>query len=432
VARFTYSPGYIDAVAVQERDLNADSDFGDTNEVVYYQANTLFSVYALSDSSGSVIERYRCDAYGAATVLESDGSLDQDGLSDVGNPYLSTGRRLDPETGLMQYRNRYYGPALGRFVSRDPLSYADSLNLFGYAGGRTTAGRDPSGTSTVVEIGNPKLPHFFEPAPGRRAVITGTIWQVYDKKGHVTFQEGRAGLTWLGSSWRRTPAPRGGGACVTVGGDQPEPTGQWWVLLLASPVRAYRYVTGKPSARVDPMGLGVVHPGPGEPQLGSMQVCLEETGIAVKANYMDEGCTEINFIQYVRTDWLGSWSDLELDTGKGKDKGANPPFYLKHGCSGAESGRFGRMSRMSENPGNLAWAPQYSFLTCAVCAAGARASKGKVYGCVWWNVNPRSEWRRKLGADAFTDFDWGMLPTPDDWVNWFPPFCRRDEGIWAF
>ena len=120
VARFTYAPGYIDAVAVQERDppaprlrrggLNADSDFGDTNEVVYYQANTLFSVYALSDGDGSVVERYRFDAYGGCTVLDPDGSVDADGLSDVRNPYVFTRRRLDPESALMQYRYRYYSP----------------------------------------------------------------------------------------------------------------------------------------------------------------------------------------------------------------------------------------------------------------------------------------------------------------------------------
>ena len=107
VARFTYSPGYIDAVAVQERDLNADADFTDTGEVVYYQANTLFTVYCLTDGSQAVIERYRYDAYDGCTVLDADGSADADGLSDVKNPYLFTGRRLDPESGLMQYRHRY-------------------------------------------------------------------------------------------------------------------------------------------------------------------------------------------------------------------------------------------------------------------------------------------------------------------------------------
>ena len=198
VARFTYSPDYMDAVAVQERDLNADSDFGDTNEVVYYQANTLFSVYALSDADGTVVERYRYDAYGGCTVLDADGSADGDGLSDVRNPYVFTGRRLDPETGLMQYRHRYYSTGLGRFASRDPLSYADSLNLFGYAGGRTTAGRDPSGMSTVVEIGNPKLPRSFMLRAGRvsmRITITGTVWVLYNAKGQAIFSEGTARAT---------------------------------------------------------------------------------------------------------------------------------------------------------------------------------------------------------------------------------------------
>jgi len=32
VVRYTYAPGYIDAVAMQERDLNSDDDFGDASE----------------------------------------------------------------------------------------------------------------------------------------------------------------------------------------------------------------------------------------------------------------------------------------------------------------------------------------------------------------------------------------------------------------
>jgi len=154
-ARFTYSPGYIDAVAVQERDLNADGDFGDTNEVVYYHSNTLFSVYALSDTSGSVIERYKYDAYGGCTVLDADGSVDSDGLSDVGNPYLFTGRRLDPETGLMQYRHRYLAPSLGRFVSQDPLL---SVNLFAYVTDGPTSATDATGLQQGVGIAEKVLP----------------------------------------------------------------------------------------------------------------------------------------------------------------------------------------------------------------------------------------------------------------------------------
>ncbi len=154
VARFTYSPGYIDAVAVQERDLNSDDDFSDANEVVYYHSNTLFTVYGLSDSGGSVIERYRYDAYGGATVLDTDGSADADGISDVENPYLFTGRRLDLESTLMQYRNRCYAPTLGRFVSRDPVGYRGGFGLYAYATARPTSRGDAMGLDANPLVGS--------------------------------------------------------------------------------------------------------------------------------------------------------------------------------------------------------------------------------------------------------------------------------------
>ncbi len=145
IARYTYAPGYVDAVARQQRDLNADGDFGDSDEVVWYHSNIIYSVCALSDSSESVVERYRYDAYGAATVLDADGTEDTDGLSDVHNPHTFTARRLDSASGLMQYRNRYYDAAHGRFVSRDPSGYQDGSNLYGYVTQRPTSATDPMG-----------------------------------------------------------------------------------------------------------------------------------------------------------------------------------------------------------------------------------------------------------------------------------------------
>jgi len=50
VARYTYAPGYIDAVAVQERDLNADNDFANDHEVVIFAPwNSTFTL--LSNAS---------------------------------------------------------------------------------------------------------------------------------------------------------------------------------------------------------------------------------------------------------------------------------------------------------------------------------------------------------------------------------------------
>jgi len=133
-ARYTYAPGYIDAVAVQERDLNADGDFGDDDEVVYYHTNTLFSVYALTDATENVVERYRYDAYGAATVLDSDWSADADGISDVAS--------------------------LGRFVSRDAAGYEAWFDLYCYVVDRPTAAGDALGMSPHWGTGD-FLWHYF-------------------------------------------------------------------------------------------------------------------------------------------------------------------------------------------------------------------------------------------------------------------------------
>ena len=43
------------------------------------------------------------------------------------------GQYLDHETGLHYNRYRYYDPRVGRFVSKDPISYAGGLNLYAYA-----------------------------------------------------------------------------------------------------------------------------------------------------------------------------------------------------------------------------------------------------------------------------------------------------------
>ena len=66
----------------------------------------------------------------------------------ITNPYTFTGRRLDDETGLFYYRNRYYHAQLGRFVTRDPIGYeGGGWNL--YAAYFVPNRVDPHGTIQV-------------------------------------------------------------------------------------------------------------------------------------------------------------------------------------------------------------------------------------------------------------------------------------------
>jgi len=91
------------------------------------------SVDLLVDANGVPKEKYEYDPFGGVTVFTWNGSAwgSPSSNSPVGNPYTYTGRRLDGETGLMYYRNRYYWPGLGRFVTGDPIGLWGDRNSVG-------------------------------------------------------------------------------------------------------------------------------------------------------------------------------------------------------------------------------------------------------------------------------------------------------------
>jgi RHS repeat-associated protein len=117
----------------------------------YYHANQIYSIAALTDSTGNVVERYTYDPYGKVQILAADGVTVRT-ASAVGNPWTFTGRRLDGETGLMYYRARMYSTELGRFAGRDPIKYEGSpWNLYEYCKGNPAGALDPSGTTYCKE-----------------------------------------------------------------------------------------------------------------------------------------------------------------------------------------------------------------------------------------------------------------------------------------
>ena len=98
-------------------------------DLFYYHTNALFSPVALTDQAGAVVERYEYDAYGTVQTYDAAWSNPQ-AASRVGSPVTFTGRRLEPETGLLYFRARYYSPDQGRFIGRDPFGYVDGANLY--------------------------------------------------------------------------------------------------------------------------------------------------------------------------------------------------------------------------------------------------------------------------------------------------------------
>jgi len=94
----------------------------------YFHQNHLYSVAAMTNSVGAVVERYRYDAYGKRTVTNAAGTTIA--ASTIGQQRGFTGYYLDAEIGLYFARSRTYSSGLGRFIGRDELGYLDGASLY--------------------------------------------------------------------------------------------------------------------------------------------------------------------------------------------------------------------------------------------------------------------------------------------------------------
>ena len=99
----------------------------------------------LTNSAGAVTDAYEYDAFG--NLIAQTGTTP--------NAYLYRSERYDSDLGLYYLRARWYNPATGRFMSRDPYegSIYDpaSLHRYNYARANPVNYVDPSGRSNLTE-----------------------------------------------------------------------------------------------------------------------------------------------------------------------------------------------------------------------------------------------------------------------------------------
>jgi RHS repeat-associated protein len=107
----------------------------------------LGSTRLLTNSDGTVSDRYNYDAYGV--LLTHAGTNN--------NSFLFAGEQRDSATGLDYLRARYYDPDLGRFISKDPFSgfITDPMSQhdYQYAHANPVRFTDPTGYFSLGEMG---------------------------------------------------------------------------------------------------------------------------------------------------------------------------------------------------------------------------------------------------------------------------------------
>jgi RHS repeat-associated protein len=119
VARYVYGAGLDEVVRMWR------------NSTYYrYLYDGLGNVSEITGDAGGRWESYLYDVYGNPRIIRNNnGNIIS--ASAIGNRMMFNGRDRDPDTGLYNYRYRYYSPNLGRFVQVDPVGIrGKDVNLY--------------------------------------------------------------------------------------------------------------------------------------------------------------------------------------------------------------------------------------------------------------------------------------------------------------
>ena len=158
---------------------------------IYYHADGLGSITALTSHMGNVVQEYEYDSFGNMSLKPHF----------IKQPFTYTAREFDPETGLYYYRARYYAAKAGRFITRDPIGFKGGINFYAYVKNNPLRYLDPSGMWNwdvhflmTFQIASriPKLSCYAEQIArndqlvddDERAVIKGGIYKPWNLKWH--------------------------------------------------------------------------------------------------------------------------------------------------------------------------------------------------------------------------------------------------------
>jgi RHS repeat-associated protein len=106
--------------------------------VAGFHNDHLGTPWRITDKAGALVWSADYDGFGRASVSVPATNA-------VTNHLRYPGQYFDAETGLHYNDRRYYDPATGRYLTRDPLGFGGGTNLYAYAAHNPTNLIDPSG-----------------------------------------------------------------------------------------------------------------------------------------------------------------------------------------------------------------------------------------------------------------------------------------------
>ncbi|MEP6899277.1 MAG: RHS repeat-associated core domain-containing protein [Rhodanobacter sp.] len=116
--------------------------------VTYIYADPQGTALAEADGTGTINARFDYAPYGVAVTAS--------GMSGAPNGPGYTGHVNDPESGLVYMQARYYDPAVGRFLSADPVTPSPgnlfNFNRYDYASNNPIVNVDPDGRQSSDDI----------------------------------------------------------------------------------------------------------------------------------------------------------------------------------------------------------------------------------------------------------------------------------------
>jgi RHS repeat-associated protein len=105
------------------------------------------NISELLSLDGTPYETMRYSAFGIPTIYDARGDVVELSRS----PWLYASKRFDAETGFFHFAKRYYNPKLGRWVTPDPLGFADGPNLYAYVHLSPMILFDPYGLEAILD-----------------------------------------------------------------------------------------------------------------------------------------------------------------------------------------------------------------------------------------------------------------------------------------